>query len=260
MRGYRVARCKNRPMPSHQDNAESFDAAAEAYARSRPGYPSESIDWLLDGISGTVVDLGAGTGLLTRSLVDRVDTVIAVEPSDNMRDQLSKAMPVVRAVRGTGESMTLDDASADAVLVAQAWHWVDVPVASAEVARVLRPGGRLGLIWNLRDESVPWVKLFSDIMDGQDAAGWAGSIRALDPAVGPEFGPIESHTTTWTQTLTVDGLVDLLSSRSYIITMSDDKRRQVLDDVRDLANDVAVDGTVELPYRTFSFRAPRGAA
>lgn len=247
-------------MPSHREHAESFGAAAEAYARSRPDYPVASIDWLLEGIDGTVVDLGAGTGLLTRGLVGRAATVIAVEPSDNMRAQLSASLPTVDAVRGTGEAMPLPSASADAVVSAQAWHWVDVPRASAEVARVLRPGGRLGLIWNLRDESVPLVKEFGEILSGRDTAGWSARIIAGAPDVGPEFGPLETHTTDWVQTITIEGLVDLASSRSYVITMPDDQRAKVLASVRSLAIDHAVDDSIELPYRTFSFRTALRAA
>lgn len=247
-------------MPTHQENAEAFDGAAEAYARSRPGYPSSSIDWLLEGTSGTVVDLGAGTGLLTRGLVDRIDEVIAVEPSDNMRAQLSTMLPAVTALKGTGESMPLADHSADAILSAQAWHWVNIPLASAEVARVLRPGGRLGLIWNLRDESVPMVKEFGEILSGRDTAGWSPRIVAGMPDIGPEFGPLESHTTDWVQAISVEGLVDLAASRSYVITMPERERAKVLANVRALAIDNAEEGTIELPYRTFSFRTALRAA
>lgn len=253
-------RCKTLGMPNHEEHAGSFDAAAAVYARSRPAYPGASIAWLLEDIDGTVVDLGAGTGLLAQGLVGRAAEVIAVEPSDNMRSELSAALPSVTALKGTGESMPLADGTANAVLCAQAWHWVDVDHASREVARVLRPGGRLGLIWNLRDESTAWVREFGRIMHGRDSAGWSDRIRAGRPEVGEGFGALESHTTSWTQTLDVDGLVDLASSRSYVITMPGDKRREVLAAVRALAMESAVDGTIELPYQTYSFRAPRGEA
>jgi SAM-dependent methyltransferase len=137
--------------------AKSFGAAASIYDRARPGYPDAAVDWLLPVGQPQVVDLGAGTGKLTRLIADRGVDVTAVEPSDGMREQLQSALPGVPALAGSAEEMPLADESVDAVLVAQAWHWVDLPRASAEVARVLRPGGRLGLLWNHRDERVDWV-------------------------------------------------------------------------------------------------------
>ena len=243
-------------MPSHQEHAASFDEAAAEYARSRPGYPAQSIAWLLEGIDGAIVDLGAGTGLLTRDLVPLATSIVAVEPSDNMRAILADSLPSVTALRGTGESIPLGDSSTDAVVSAQAWHWVDVDLASAEVARVLRPGGRLGLIWNLRDDSIPWVAQLGDVLGGSAAAGWSERIREGSPAIGKEFGTVECHTFSWVQRLTVDGLVDLAASRSYVITVPESERLPLLDSVRAFGREVAdVKGTIALPYRTYSFRA-----
>src|SRR4051794_1947800 len=142
---------------ANADQAASFGLAAREYERGRPGYPEAALDWLLPPDARDVVDLGAGTGKLTRQLAGRNLHVVAVEPSDGMRAELARALPDATALPGAAERIPLPDASADAVLVAQAWHWVDAEAAVPEVVRVLRPGGRLGLLWNLRDETVDWV-------------------------------------------------------------------------------------------------------
>ena len=125
--------------------AASFDQAADVYEKSRPGYPSEAVDWLLPAGAKTVLDLGAGTGKLTRALTARGLDVIAVDPSPKMLDQLRDAVPEAIVREGTAEDIPIADASLDAVLVAQAWHWVDQDLALPSVARVLKPGGTLGL-------------------------------------------------------------------------------------------------------------------
>jgi SAM-dependent methyltransferase len=131
-----------------------------------------------------VVDLGAGTGKLTRQLVAKGLDVIAVEPSEGMRDQLARSLPSVPVVRGSAEEIPLDDQTVDAVLVAQAWHRVDVARAVPEVARVLVPGGQLGLIWNLRDERVGWVGELGRIMH----RGTEQDMDASNPQVGARSG------------------------------------------------------------------------
>ena len=105
-----------------------------------------------------MLDLGAGTGKLTTRLVERGLDVVAVDPIPEMLELLSNSLPDTPALLGTAEEIPLPDDSVDAVLVAQAWHWFDTERAVKEVARVLRPGGRLGLVWNARDERLGWVK------------------------------------------------------------------------------------------------------
>ena len=134
----------DRSAARHQRQASSFGAAADAYERGRPPYPPEAVDWLLPPGASRVLDLGAGTGKLTRQLRDRGLDVIAVEPSAGMRDQLARAVPGVTVRAGSAEELPLAGGSVDVVLVAQAWHWVDRSRAVPEVARVLVPGGRLG--------------------------------------------------------------------------------------------------------------------
>ncbi|MGI8759065.1 MAG: class I SAM-dependent methyltransferase, partial [Acidimicrobiales bacterium] len=148
--------------------ARAYGAASEAYERGRPSYPAQALSCLVAevglGPASTVVDLAAGTGKLTRLLVPLRSTVVAVEPVAAMRAALAEMVPAAEVVAGTAEAMPLAGASVDAVVVAQAFHWFRAEAALAEVARVLRPGGGLGLVWNIRDDSVPWVATLNDLM------------------------------------------------------------------------------------------------
>jgi SAM-dependent methyltransferase len=232
--------------------ARSFGAAADVYERSRPGYPDAAVDWLLPEGTRTVLDLGAGTGKLTRALVARGVEVIAVEPLAEMRQSLAAALPEVRPVAGTAEEIPLDDDSVDAITVAQAWHWVDPERATAEVARVLRPGGTLGLIWNRRDERVDWVRRIGEVMGSGDA-----DVIELDGVeIGPPFGPTESLVTEWERPMDADLLVEMAASRSYVITATPRRRREILDGVRRVVEaDPHLGTEFDFPYRTYCFRA-----
>lgn len=235
------------------EQANSFGAAAAAYQRSRPSYPTAAVDWLLVGGAKRVLDLGAGTGKLTGQLWERGLDVVAVEPSLRMRQQLAQAVPEARLLPGTAEQIPIADGSVDAVLAAQAWHWVDPHRAVPEVARVLAPAGWLGLLWNMRDESEGWVADLGRIMR---SAG-ADDSDALDPHVGPPFGPIERHQVTWRHRLACEAILDLVASRSYVITMPPDARAALLAEVRRLLAthpDLAGRTEVELPYVTHCFR------
>jgi SAM-dependent methyltransferase len=212
------------------------------------------VDWLLVGGSHRVLDLGAGTGKLTRQLRERGLDVVAVEPSLRMRQQLTQAVPEARLLAGSAEQIPLADRSVDAVLAAQSWHWVDPRRAVPEVARVLAPAGWLGLLWNLRDEREDWVAELGRIMHsaGADSSG------ALSPVVGPPFGPIEHHQVAWRYRLAPEAILDLVASRSYVITMPRDGRDALLAVVRRLITthpDLAGRTEVELPYVTHCFRA-----
>lgn len=236
-----------------EQQASSFGLAAQAYERGRPGYPDAALDWLLPAGAMDVVDLGAGTGKLTRALLDRELTVVAVEPSDGMRAELTAALPGVTALAGTGERIPLPDRSADAVLVAQAWHWVDPAAGVPEVARVLRPGGRLGVIWNFRDESVDWVAAL-----GRSMRSLADDPTVMEVELDPPFGPVERHMVPWRHRTTPDGLRDLVASRSYVITAPPAERRRVLVEVDDLLAghpDLAGREQFDLPYLSVCFRA-----
>jgi ubiquinone/menaquinone biosynthesis C-methylase UbiE len=239
-------------MDSRQRQAASFGAAADAYERGRPSYPEDAVDWLLPTHATRVLDLAAGTGKLARQLVARGLDVVAVDPSEGMLEQLRAAVPGVPAFQGTAESIPLDDDAVDAVLVAQAWHWVDPPRAALEVARVLRPGGRLGLIWNQRDERVDWVAELGRLT--------AGGVRHdIDhPVVPAPFGELETFETEWTYELDVQGVTDLVASRSYAIVMPAAEREALLQRVRELAERELERAGAEhlaMPYVTYCFRA-----
>jgi SAM-dependent methyltransferase len=211
----------------HAAHANSFGPAASTYERGRPGYPAAALDWLLPPGRPRVVDLGAGTGKLTRQIRARGLPVTAVDPAQGMLDELARAVPGVPALRGTAEDIPLADGAADVVLVAQAWHWIDPARAAPEIARILSPGGRLGLIWNLRDERTDWVRRLGEVI------GNAESDRTT--AIGPPFGPIERATFEWVETLGPDRLIDMVASRSAVILMTPVDRAAVLNEVRRLA-------------------------
>jgi SAM-dependent methyltransferase len=228
-------------------HAGSFGTAADAYERGRPPYPHQALDWLLPGGEPKVLDLGAGTGKLSRQIAGRGLDVVAVDPSDGMLAELRRALPGVPAHRGSAEDIPLPDASVDVVLVAQAWHWMDPERALPEITRVLAPGGRLGLLWNVRDERSDWVRRLGAII------GSASTDRSARLGV-----PFETATFAWAHTVYPDVLLDLVASRSRIILMPADERAAVLAQVRQLtATHPALLGreSYELPYVTECVRA-----
>jgi ubiquinone/menaquinone biosynthesis C-methylase UbiE len=235
-----------------QQRSLSFGAEAAAYERGRPSYPPEAIDWLLPPNAHNVLDLGAGTGKLTTRLVERGLGVVAVDPIPEMLELLSDSLPETPALLGTAEDIPLPDDSVDAVLVAQAWHWFDPQRAINEVARVLRPGGRLGLVWNTRDERLGWVKDLGRIIGHEDDP-FSHTVTLSEP-----FENVERHHQEWTSYLTPQALIDLVASRSYCITSPADVRTQTLESVRGLlATHPALANTtgLALPYITVSIRA-----
>jgi SAM-dependent methyltransferase len=239
--------------------ALSFGVAAADYDRFRPRYPREAIRWALDGLDtpARVVDLGAGTGILTRGVLALGHDVLPVEPDPGMRAQLDAATPGTTALAGAAESVPLPDGTADAVLVGQAYHWFDKERAHAEIARVLRPGGTFAPIWNTRDDGVEWVAELGRI------AGMPNDAAPLIEKVtdfGPEFGPVELTQFTHRSPLTPDEIVGMLHTRSSWLTADPAERRRVDRELGDLFAshpELAGRETVELPYRTLVFRARR---
>lgn len=234
--------------------ANSFGQAVEQYDAARPDYPQGTAEWLAPIDAGTVVDLGAGTGKFTRALVQRGLTVIAVEPDITMLQKLVANLPTVRAIPGTAEAIPLPDASVDAVVAAQAWHWVDASRAVPEVARVLKPGGTLGLVWNIRDETVDWVHQLSLVM----GLSRAEETMRTPIEIGAPFGETEERTQAWTRDFTLDELLALVASRSAVITADEATRQRIFAGVRDLvASHPELSGkpTIPMPYVTRSFRA-----
>lgn len=240
---------------ARRERSLSFGSEAAAYERGRPSYPPEAIDWLLPPGARDVLDLGAGTGKLTTRLVERGLDVVAVDPIAEMLELLTSALPDTPALLGTAEQIPLPDNSVDAVLVAQAWHWFDPEQAIAEVARVLRPGGRLGLVWNTRDERLGWVKDLGRIIGHEDDP-FSESVALPKP-----FTDLERKHVEWTSYLTPQALIDLVASRSYCITQPAAVRTQTLAEVRELLNThpaLANSTGLALPYITVGIRATLG--
>jgi SAM-dependent methyltransferase len=240
-------------MPSDDElfraQAASFDQAAEVYERARPSYPDEVVDWLLEPAPASVLDLGAGTGKFTRLIADRVESLIAVDPSERMLQQLSAHVPSADIRVGAAERIPADDASVDAVFAAQAWHWVDEERAVPEVRRVLKPGGYLGLVWNVRDERVPWVAALTEVMHGSRAEEWAS-----DPTPP---GEAERFEVEWSVPFDRPSLLELVASRSYFLTASAQEQARVVTGVEDLLDthpDLAGRTDWLMPYRTLAFR------
>ena len=239
-----------------RERSLSFGEQAAAYERGRPSYPPEAIDWLLaptaDWQARDVLDLGAGTGKLTTRLVERGLNVIAVDPIAEMLDVLRDALPDTPALLGTAEHIPLPDSHVDAVLVAQAWHWFDQDAAVAEIARVLRPGGRLGVVWNTRDDRLGWVRDFGRIV------GLEHDRDSATVELPASFTDVATHQVEWTNYITREALIDYVASRSYCITSPADVRTRTLEDVRRLLTDhpalINSEG-IALPYVTVCVRA-----
>jgi ubiquinone/menaquinone biosynthesis C-methylase UbiE len=232
----------------HRLAAKGFTEGADAYERGRPGYPAEAIDWLVArlgiGPGVTVVDLAAGTGKLSRELAGAGATVVAVEPLERMRALIE---PPIRAVEGTAEEIPLPNASADAVTVAQAFHWFDGERALAEIHRVLRPGGQLALVWNVRLLDDPAQAAIEELIapytgeiPRHRSGEWRGPIEASEL-----FGRLEEHSFPNRQRLDADRLADRVGSTSAIAALDAPERERLLAAVRDLA----AEGTVTLRYR-----------
>ena len=239
---------------SRAARAASFGGVADVYEQARPEYPDEAVAWLAGSTPRDVVDLGAGTGKLTRRLVAAGHRVVAVEPAGEMLEQLRRVVPDVRALVGTAEAIPVPDGSADVVVAGQAFHWFDHGPALREIARVLRPGGTLGLVWNARDESAPWVRRLTEIIGAERAS--AGELTAVIDASGL-FGPVEEATFGFEQRLDRDALLALVSSRSYCATRPADERGAILDQVGRVFDEEADEDTIVLPYLTDAFRARR---
>ena len=255
----------------------SFGAVASQYERFRPGPPREAVDWLLPSRVGRVIALGAGTGALTRLLIDRADEVIAVEPDDRMREVLVGEVPGIRAVDGRGESMPVSDHCADAVLASSSWHWMDVVPTLQEVARVLVPGGFLAALWSGPDPEGPFMSQAAALLarrtrgegDGEGSDGeFSGLILgdALRPAPSLEipadvpFVQPELKTFSWDVALNADELIGLLGTLSWIITMPEERRARLIADARRLLRDLlGIQGqvTVDVAFRSDVWRSRR---
>lgn len=244
------------------DKSTSFGQAAAAYESGRPGYPSEAVAWLLEpvrepGRALRVADVGAGTGKLTRTIVELGADVVAVDPDADMLAALRENVRGVPTFAGTAEALPLPDSGLDAVVMGQSWHWVEPEAGSLEIGRVLRSGGSLGLIWNIRDDGVDWVRRLTAAMGGSNAEVL---LATTGPRVASPFGDMEHRTWRWNRPITLPQLRDLVFSRSDVITASPEKRARIDAEVDGVVASVpgfAEGAAVALPYVTHAFRARR---
>ncbi len=245
----------------HPAASGGFSAAAAEYERARPGYPDEAIAWIVErlglGPEKNVLDLAAGTGKLTRALVPSGARVVAVEPIDEMREQLFAAVPDVDAFDGTAEQIPLPDGSVDAVACGQAFHWFRTEEALREIHRVLVPGGGLALIWNVRDLSDSLQARLQDIITPYGAE--VRSHRDIAPetsiAASGLFGPVEQRSWPYVQRLSRAHLVDRIASTSYIAILDPDARAGVLSQVLEAAE--GMPEPIAIPYTTDVYVATR---
>jgi len=235
----------------------SFAGVAGPYERARPSYPEEAVRWLVGAEPRDVVDLGAGTGKLTRVLVSLGHRVTAIEPLPEMLEHLPEAAPGAFAILGNAEIIPLPDAHADVVTCAQSFHWFDHPVALPEIARVLRPTGRLALVWNSRDDRDPWMARLSEVI-GNESVQETDVVPVLEAS--GLYGPVERAQFSFEQVLDREGLLDLVLSRSYCAKLAPAEREPILDAVARFYDETAGPDGVRLPYVTDCFRAERKGA
>jgi SAM-dependent methyltransferase len=254
-------------MAVHEVANEGFGREAETYERARPSYPTDAVAWLTGNLGlepgRTVLDLAAGTGKLTRLLVPTGATVLAAEPVDGMRRSFAAAVPAVPVMGAVAETLPIPDESLDAVTVAQAFHWFDADRAYAELVRILRPGGRVGMIWNARDRSCAWVDQVWSIMDRVERrAPWRDHEHRRDAAPDHRsgFGPPQRATFRNEQSITPTGVVERVASVSHVAVLPPAERQTVLAQVRAvLAEHPDTRGRTELriPYRVDAFWCER---
>jgi SAM-dependent methyltransferase len=242
--------------------ATAFGAMAEEYDRGRPGWPAEAVAALVSRFEArTVLDLAAGTGKLTAVLAKLAPEVVAVEPVDGMRRVLSR-LAGVRVLDGTAEAIPLPDASVDAVFVAEAFHWFDLARAPAEIARVLRPGGGLAVLWNVSgDDGEPWFdelvalvtehRLEESGRTGRDSVPWREALEAE-----PLLGPLEDDEVVHRQHTDRDRIVDQIASFSSIGALPEQRRAAALQAVRELLERHGVD-RITVTYRAMITTARR---
>ncbi len=228
-----------------------FETGSDTYERARPGYPDAAVAHLAEiagiGAASRVLDLAAGTGKLTRQLQERGAACLAIEPSGSMREVFTMTVHGVPLVAGTAERLPVATGAFDAVVVAQAFHWFDAPVALAEIARVLRPGGWLGLIWNERDETDPMVAELVRISKWDRSAPYPVGMD-FGSVIGRSglFGPVERTKYGWVQWLERGTFVDQVASRSYVQVLAPEDQRVLLDQVAAFA--ATLTEPIALPY------------
>ncbi|MBP1124221.1 MULTISPECIES: class I SAM-dependent methyltransferase [Pseudomonas] len=250
----------------HTSAQQGFSTQAATYAQGRPNYPRQLTGWLADTLrinaQSTVIDLGAGTGKFTRLVSTLAPALIAVEPVAQMGAQLARLLPDVRLVNGTAESIPLATASADAVVCAQAFHWFSTQAALAEIHRVLKPDGCLGLVWNVRDESVDWVAAITEIItpyEGDTPRFHSGHWR--EAFTGEYFSSLDMTCFPYRHVGSPqEVIIDRFLSVSFIAALPAPDKARVSAQLRTLIDThPALKGrdTVAFPYRTEAYACRR---
>ena len=236
----------------HEAAALGFAVAADDYESSRPGYPADALFWLMERLRlderSVYVDLAAGTGKLTRLLAPLVGRTVAVEPVEAMRSKLHSVLPQAEVLEGTAESLPLPDASGDAVTVAQAFHWFDAAAAAREIHRVLRPGGRLAIVWNRRDLSDPAHASIEEIVQrhrGETPSHRSSGWRSETEGTGL-FRVADETEIEFTHEVSRAGLVARVASISFMAALPDERKREALADARALAD--RLEEPIPLPH------------
>ena len=250
----------------HRAAAVGFERAAEAYERGRAGYPAAAVEAILDTTGAapgvTLLELGAGTGKLTRELAGSGARVIALEPVAAMREWLARTAPTAELLDAVAEAIPLADASVDAVIAAQAFHWFDPERAAAEIARVLRPGGAVALIWNRRDESQAWMRAWSRMLDplAGDAPRYKSGLWRRGFEAHPSFAPLELRTWPHRGEEGRQVILDRVASMSFVAALDDTPRERLLAQIAALLDshpDTRGRDDVALPYVTELFTTRR---
>jgi SAM-dependent methyltransferase len=223
---------------SWQERGRSFGSVAGDYSSVRPGYPDDVVAFAVGGVEGAarrlrVVDLGAGTGLLTGSLAAAGHDVVAVDPAPGMLAQLARRLPSVPVLEGTAEAIPLPDADVDVVIAGQAAHWFDPTPAAAELRRVLRPGGAVAFLWNMRDDRVAWSAELDGLLAREQVERFSPR-RVTEAFVRELDAELDTYESVSVQHQTPDQVVAAVATRSYVATMSEQRRADFLGAVREL--------------------------
>jgi SAM-dependent methyltransferase len=236
----------------HPSAATGFERAVDDYERGRPDFPEAAVAFLVDELGlterRTLLELGAGTGKLTRLLAPSGARIVAVEPLPAMRAALVRRVPDAEVIDAVAEDLPLEDRSIDAAVAAHAFHWFDGPRALTQLGRVLRPGARLALVWNVRDESVPWILLITELIEPYRGDTPSHRSRRWMDAFGTTdgFDPLALRAFPYVHRTTREGTVARVLSISFISALPDAERRDVADEVRR----IVPDDDVAFAYRT----------